>query len=230
MRKEGSMVRIRKRNARRSEWGACGRAMARSFTGAMALLSLLIAAQTASADVYKFVGKSGSSYYATKSTPGKSSGIPPRPRDVLFVGTLGISPGMGSAGYFSHQTSEEINQWVDLAASNYGLDPKLLHAVIATESAYKPDAVSPKGAAGMMQLMPATAARFNVDDRFDPRESILGGSRYLSSLLGMFDQDLELALAAYNAGEGNVMRYGRKIPPFNETQNYVAKVLRNYRR
>lgn len=81
-----------------------------------------------------------------------------------------------------------------------------------------------------MQLMPATAARFRVDDPFDARENILGGSRYLRSLMGLFNQDVELALAAYNAGEQNVIRYGHRIPPFQETQSYVSKVLSRYRR
>ena len=189
----------------------------------------LLVIGAALADVYKFVGKSGTSYYAAKAMPGKKTGVPPRPHDALFV--MSSIPRMTtSLTYTDQHASDEVNRWIDLAAHTYDLDPKLLHAVISAESSYNPYAISAKGAAGLMQLMPATAARFHVSDRLDARENILGGSRYLSSLLGMFDQDLELALAAYNAGEGNVIRYGRQIPPFTETQSYVAKVLGRYRR
>lgn len=181
------------------------------------------------AEVYRFVGKSGLSYYATKPTPGKSTGIPPRPRDVIFV-TPNSYVSIRPSDYAAPYGLDEVNQWVDLAARTYDLDPKLLHAVIAAESSYNTGAISSKGAAGLMQLMPATAARFNVTDRLDAKENILGGSRYLRSLLGIFENDLELALAAYNAGEGNVIRYGRRVPPFVETQSYVAKVLGRYRR
>ena len=192
-----------------------------------AVLNLLMA-EVAFSDVYKFVGKSGGSYYAAKAIPGKNTGIPPRPRDVFFV-MAPVSIMSTSRSDVEQRAPDDVNRWIELAAHTYDLDPKLLHAVISAESSYNPYAISSKGAAGLMQLMPATAARFNVSDRLDARENILGGSRYLSSLLGMFDHDVELALAAYNAGEGNVIRYGRKIPPFTETQSYVAKVLGRYR-
>lgn len=178
-------------------------------------------------DVYRFEGKSGSSYYATRPTIGKSTGVPPRPYDAIHGPSRQI--GIETTGSPELRPSE-IDHWIDLAATTYELDPKLLHAVIGTESAYNPFAISPKGARGLMQLMPATAARFSVDDPFDARENILGGSRYLRSLMGLFNQDVELALAAYNAGEQNVIRYGHRIPPFQETQSYVSKVLSRYRR
>jgi soluble lytic murein transglycosylase-like protein len=101
----------------------------------------------------------------------------------------------------------------------------LLEAVIAVESAFDPRAVSPKGAQGLMQLMPATAERFGVVDPFDPRDNVRGGARYLRQLLAQFDGALPLALAAYNAGEQAVIRFGRRIPPFAETQRYVPRVL-----
>ena len=104
--------------------------------------------------------------------------------------------------------------------------PALLHAVIRTESAYQPNALSHAGACGLMQLMPQTAARFNVRDIWDPAENIRGGATYLRLLLDMFDNDLRLALAAYNAGENAVKRYGNEIPPYQETQDYVRRVLR----
>jgi soluble lytic murein transglycosylase-like protein len=119
---------------------------------------------------------------------------------------------------------------VDAKAKKYKLIPELLHAVIEAESAYDPDAVSHAGAVGLMQLMPATAKRFGVTDRTSPTQSIEGGAHYLRVLLDYFDNDLTLAIASYNAGEGAVIKYGRKIPPYRETQNYVVKVKKFLRR
>lgn len=118
---------------------------------------------------------------------------------------------------------------IERAARAAGVDAGLLHAVIRAESAYNPKALSPKGAAGLMQLMPATARRYGVADRFDPDQNVLGGALYLRDLLTRFDGQLELALAAYNAGEGAVQKYGGRIPPYAETQRYVPQVMHNYR-
>ncbi len=114
---------------------------------------------------------------------------------------------------------------IESAAHRHGLVPELLHAVIRTESAYKPNALSHAGACGLMQLMPGTAERFRVTEIWNPAQNIEGGAAYLRFLLDLFDNDLRLALAGYNAGEGAVKRYGNQIPPFPETQNYVRKVL-----
>jgi soluble lytic murein transglycosylase-like protein len=116
------------------------------------------------------------------------------------------------------------------AAADTGLPEGLLHAVIKAESNYDPDAVSHKGAVGLMQLMPETARRFGVPDARDPGANVLGGARYLKTLLAMFDADLPLALAAYNAGPAAVLRSGRAVPPYAETQRYVPRVLELYRR
>lgn len=113
-------------------------------------------------------------------------------------------------------------------ARTYGLDSALLHAVISVESGYSPTAVSRKGAAGLMQLMPKTAQRYGITDSFDPVQNLHGGARHLQYLLRIFDNDISLALAAYNAGEGSVLRYGKRIPPFRETVNYVPQVLGFY--
>ena len=115
-------------------------------------------------------------------------------------------------------------------ASRYGLPKSLIHAVITAESAYDTEAVSRAGAVGLMQLMPGTAKRYGVKNRRNPYENVNGGTKYLRDLLVMFDNNLRLALAAYNAGEGAVKKYNNKIPPYKETQNYVKKVITYYNR
>jgi soluble lytic murein transglycosylase-like protein len=117
---------------------------------------------------------------------------------------------------------------IEQAAGEAGIDAALVHAVITAESGYNPAALSRTGAQGLMQLMPDTAKRYAVKDAFDPEQNIRGGTRYLRDLLDMFDNNLKLAVAAYNAGENAVLRHGRKIPPYRETQAYVPKVLRLY--
>lgn len=114
------------------------------------------------------------------------------------------------------------------AASYHGVEPLLLYSVMSQESAFERGAISNKGASGLMQLMPATAARFGVTNIFDPKQNIYAGARYLRLLLDMFDGDVSLALAGYNAGEGAVKRYGYNVPPYPETINYVRKIRRRY--
>jgi soluble lytic murein transglycosylase-like protein len=123
--------------------------------------------------------------------------------------------------------SKAIAKLVAETAATNKIDPKLVLAVIATESAFQTDAVSPRNASGLMQLMPETAQRFGVKNVFDPGENIRGGVKYLRWLLTYFENDLSLALAAYNAGEGAVTRYGG-IPPFPETRAYVEKIRALY--
>jgi soluble lytic murein transglycosylase-like protein len=124
---------------------------------------------------------------------------------------------------------EAYREHVAQAARELRLDEALIEAVIAVESAFSPSAVSPKGAVGLMQLMPQTARRFGALDAFDPAQNIRAGARYLRYLLDLFGGDLELALAAYNAGEGAVRRNGARVPPFRETVEYVRKVRARYR-
>lgn len=114
------------------------------------------------------------------------------------------------------------------AAKKFDVDAALVSAVIKAESDYNPRVVSHKGARGLMQLMPATAARFGVKDSFDPSANIHGGTRYLRWLLDKFEGNADLAVAAYNAGEGNIKKYNG-IPPFRETINYVKKISRHFR-
>ena len=115
------------------------------------------------------------------------------------------------------------------AAKETLIDAALIHAVIATESRHNAKAVSNKGARGLMQLMPATAKRFNVKDRNHAGQNILAGSKYLRELLTLFNGDIKLSLAAYNAGPGAVKKYKGRIPPYQETMHYVPKVLNYYR-
>jgi soluble lytic murein transglycosylase-like protein len=128
------------------------------------------------------------------------------------------------------ENTKIFSPYIRTAADQNRLPYHLLHAVITVESAYNPHAVSRVGAQGLMQLMPATAERFGVEDPFNPRENINGGSRYLSHLIKLFNGDFYLALAAYNAGENAVKKYGNRIPPYKETQNYVRKVMQYYQK
>lgn len=155
----------------------------------------------------RYVPFTGSNHAVNEKTNPATSGRRPQPRLKVQYGVI----------------IEEI-------ARTYALESALIHAVVSAESAYNAAAVSKKGAAGLMQLMPETAQRYGVTDRFDPVQNLHGGARYLSKLLRMFDGNVSLALAAYNAGENNVVKYGNQIPPFQETRNYVPKVLDLYRR
>jgi soluble lytic murein transglycosylase-like protein len=180
------------------------RAISRSL-GAAAVLALA-AAGPAGADIYSSRGPDGSfSFTDTPTAPEYS---------VVIRETPPVLP------------------WRDVAereARRHGLDPRLVRAVIYVESGENPRAVSPKGAQGLMQLMPGTADELGVGNAFRPRENIQGGVSYLASMLQRFGGDVELALAAYNAGPGAVQKHGG-IPPFPETRAYVKKVLDVYRR
>jgi len=121
-------------------------------------------------------------------------------------------------------------EFIAEASRNSHLPPELIRAVIAVESRNNPNAVSRKGAVGLMQLMPDTARRFSAGDMLNPRDNVLAGAQYLRYLLDLFREDLELALAAYNAGENAVIQAGYRIPPFAETQAYVPMVIAHYRR
>lgn len=121
-----------------------------------------------------------------------------------------------------------FNDQIAEAARRAGIDPALVHAVVRVESAYNSHAVSPKGAVGLMQVIPSTGRRFGIDDLLNPSANLRAGTQYLSYLLRLFEGDLRLTLAAYNAGENAVLRYGRAIPPYRETRGYVPKVLSIY--
>jgi len=136
--------------------------------------------------------------------------------------------GKDTSHYTIHQKYLLYDNLIQRVASEKNVEAALLHAVIQTESAYNPYAVSPKGATGLMQLMPGTAKRYGVTDRTDAESNVEGGASYLRDLLKLFKNDKRLALAAYNAGEKTVERYGNNIPPYKETTNYVRKVIALY--
>lgn len=138
-----------------------------------------------------------------------------------------IPPKKAAPLYYSPRAGEYL-QIIEQIAGHHGVDADLVKAVIQVESSYNPRAVSPKGASGLMQLMPATALRYGVRQIFDPKENIEGGVKYLRDLIELFKSDLQLVVAAYNAGEGIVQRLNR-IPNYQETQNYVQKVLALYK-
>ena len=122
----------------------------------------------------------------------------------------------------------EVDGYITESAQRNKLDPLLLYSIMHQESSFKRRAISPKGARGLMQLMPVTAARFGVSNIYDPKQNIEGGARYVSFLLNRFNGDLSLTLAGYNAGEGAVDKYGWRIPPYAETQEYVRRISRRY--
>jgi len=136
------------------------------------------------------------------------------------------APGIRATRTATPEYSSMYDSLVQEHASRHALRPELVRAVIQVESGFNPRARSPKGAMGLMQLMPATAKRLGVSNAYDPAENIRGGCKYLRQLLDRYDGDEQLALAAYNAGEGAVDRHGRNIPPFQETREYVKKVGR----
>jgi soluble lytic murein transglycosylase-like protein len=173
--------------------------------------------------------KSSSGKKMTAEALVKAILVPP----TAAIGTAGqIAPASSLAadGTTASTGSLNIDALIVTAAAKYGLDQRLIIAVMRQESSFNPRAISPKGARGLMQLMPATARRFGVQDIYDPAQNIDGGAQYLRFLLDTFNGDVELALAGYNAGENAVIRYGHRIPPYRETQEYVQRITAHYNR
>lgn len=205
-------------------------------------LVTLICSGAVLADVYKYTAPDGQVYY-TDEPPDQNYVRIIRTKVIVRVRNNNLAEEPESKSYvkvarkFRSSYSSSVNRQkysalIAQAAEEYGVDEKLLHAVIQAESAYNPEARSPAGAVGLMQLMPDTALRYGVrvEDRTDPAESIKGGAKYLRDLMKMFDSNMELAVAGYNAGENAVKRYNNSVPPYPETRNYVAQVLAFYER
>lgn len=213
---------------------------------------LAVPARPAHADVWGFVDAKGVAHFASEQLDDRYELFfrsaetfdtrldppPPEPSTPTVMPLPAPPPPTKLLAFFdASPTFLSVRQHLRDASSDQNIDYELLQALIATESGFDTTAVSPKGAIGLMQLMPDTARRYGVDsDRHaplekkltDPRINIKTGTRYLRDLINMFPGQLELALAAYNAGEGAVMRYGRAIPPYPETRQYVARVMERY--
>jgi hypothetical protein len=161
------------------------------------------------------------------STPvSNKTSAAPRPSEAVYTPPPSSGVGGSLEGFSTGDAS--VDRFVVESGTRNGVDPVLLYAIMHRESSFRRMAVSPKGARGLMQLMPGTAARFGVSNIFDPRQNIEGGARYVRFLLDTFGGDVRLALAGYNAGEGAVMKYGNRVPPYSETQEYVRRIYERY--
>lgn len=175
------------------------------------------------AEIYKYRGSDGSIHFTDKPMKG----------NYRLLWRSGKKKRNSHSNYSlarMRKNKAELTPVIDDVAKQLHLHPGLLHAVVMVESAYDPKAISRKGARGLMQLMPATANRYGVIDSYNPKQNLQGGAQYLKDLLKLFEFDIKLALAAYNAGENTVAKYGNQIPPYPETQNYVKKVLNEFER
>ncbi len=201
-----------------------GRWLAAGIFSLPLFLPLLFFAPVASANIYSFKDDNGVVHF---------SNLPHLDKRYKLVYRIPVSmqsrPNAWSPNGPKAVDISKLVPIIDDAARLHGLDPKLIHAVIRAESGYNPDALSSKGAVGLMQLIPATAQRYGVNNIHDPTENIFGGAHYLRDLLKMFNGDMELALAGYNAGENAVIRAGNRIPPYPETMAYVPKVMSFYK-
>jgi hypothetical protein len=181
------------------------------------LFSLLASSSSSFADIYKYEDAEGVMHFTDAPTDRKFKVFM---RDIQKDKRLRTNFGFGKLS----RSPAEFDSIISSCASEFGVDKSLVKAVIQAESGYNPNAVSSKGAAGLMQLMPGTAQDLKVADSFNPTDNIRGGVRYLRFLLDTFKGNVTLALAAYNAGLARVAKYGG-VPPYDETRNYVSKVL-----
>ena len=154
-------------------------------------------------------------------TPPKSA---PQTKRLIQLTSMPLNPSLGG---FTTGNSDVDNYIVESGKRN-AVDPLLLYSIMHQESSFKPRAMSNKGARGLMQLIPSTASRFGVTNIWDPKQNIEGGARYMRFLLNLFNGDVRLALAGYNAGEGAVMKYGYQVPPYSETREYVRRIGNRY--
>lgn len=233
----------------KARWSRWGRHKLLSFLLASAGW-LALAPTAAHADVWAFVDARGVTHFAVEKLDNRyqlffkgndfdsqRDGVPRSGRGLQADAASSAAAGKLAAYFSASAQYKQVRRHVERTAQNSGLDYDLLKALIATESGFDVGAVSPKGAIGLMQLLPETAQRFGVradaqrsvaDKLTDPATNLQAGARYLKHLIGMFPGRLDLALAAYNAGENAVKRFGQAIPPYKETQNYVRTVLALY--
>ncbi|MFZ1099021.1 MAG: lytic transglycosylase domain-containing protein [Steroidobacteraceae bacterium] len=188
---------------------------------AMAAMAVCAAAIcSASPPIYRYVDADGLAHFTDKPDSRRYKLFDLTPKDLTRSGDR-YDPGLLAR-------ATQYDAIIEAEAKSAGVEPNLLRAVIVVESGFNSRAVSTRGAVGLMQLMPATATRFGVSDRYDPRQNVRGGALYLGFLINRFRQNLRLALAAFNAGEDAVDRNSGQIPPFIETLEYVPKVLKVY--
>ena len=185
------------------------------FFSLLAIYILLLTATFAQADIFKYLDDEGVLHLTNvPSVANAKYVLVLKEKRVLFRSGIDVN---------------KFDKIIISAANKYKIDPALIKAVIKAESNFNHQAISPIGAQGLMQLMPATASQLQVEDAFHPEKNIEGGVRYLSYLLNIYRGNLTLALAAYNAGEGAVTKYNNQVPPYRETQNYVKRVLSFYK-
>jgi len=198
---------------------------------ATALAAVLLACGPARADIWGYVDEKGVAHLASHPVDQRYYLFKKEPRPALAPPADDANTEVPAPRRTTHVNPAQRKHYTPLIAAvarEHNLEPALMHAVITVESGYNPKARSPKGAIGLMQLMPDTARRYAVADIWDPDQNLRGGARYLRDLLAMFNDNLSLALAAYNAGEGAVVQAGNRIPPYAETRNYVPRVLQQY--
>lgn len=197
-----------------------------ALTTCISLGAMVFCAHSASAQIVKITDPSGRLEFINANPPVSLKPSKPKPRTTIYMASessiTGRRPAL--AVKIDRDGAEKL---VREAADRHRIDPALVRAVIETESNWNPGAVSAKGAMGLMQLIPTTAIRMGVNDAFSPKQNIEAGTLYLKKLLERYNGNLDLALAAYNAGEGAVDR-ARGIPAFRETQSYVQKVQDAY--
>lgn len=197
--------------------------MSMKFTALFFMVLTTLWAGSARADLYAYTDSNGILNITNMPSPDPRYKLLRKEANGRTWGNaLGVIKKTGTR--HPYRKSVGLDNIVRQAAQANKVDAALVHAVIHAESGFNPHAVSPKGASGLMQLMPATARRYGVQDIFDPQQNVGAGVRYLKDLLKMFDNNPNLALAAYNAGENSVIRFGG-IPPYPETTQYVSKVL-----
>jgi soluble lytic murein transglycosylase-like protein len=181
---------------------------------------LSLQTQAARADIYSFVDEAGVTHFSNVPTDG-------RYRLVLAAPPEPAAAPSGDTRWLTR--SRAFDPYIESAAREAQVQPQLVRAIIVVESAFNPKAVSHKGAVGLMQVLPSTARRYGVSNAYDPQQNIIAGTRYLRDLIARYGNNLELVLAAYNAGTDAVERYGKRIPPYAETRQYVPAVLSVYR-